>query len=91
MHTGPRLAKALPLGPVPAKSMRVEYGSMECALEIVDDVHDAINHIHKFGSSHTEVVVTENGQCPFFDFSALLFCRTDWISCCLQRTLLIIS
>ena len=28
-------------------------------MELVDSMEDAIQHIHKFGSSHTEVIVTE--------------------------------
>lgn len=29
-------------------------------MELVDSMEDAIQHIHKWGSSHTEVVVTED-------------------------------
>ena len=61
-HPGPRLAKSLKFGPSEAKSMRVEYGDLECAVEVVDDVDGAIHHIHRFGSSHTDVIVTENGE-----------------------------
>lgn len=60
IHAGPRLLKHLKFGPPPASSMRVEYGALECAVEIVDDVTDAINHIHNYGSSHTDTIVTEN-------------------------------
>ena len=48
-------------GPPPAKSMRTEYGSLECTVEIVDDVDGAMQHIYKYGSSHTDAIVTENG------------------------------
>ena len=65
MHAGPRLARALPFGPVPAKSLKVEYGGLECAMEIVDDVEDAIRHINVHGSSHTDSIVTENGRLLF--------------------------
>ncbi|XP_065071424.1 delta-1-pyrroline-5-carboxylate synthase-like isoform X4 [Rhopilema esculentum] len=59
VHAGPRLAKALPFGPVPAKSLKVEYSSLECAMEIVDDVEDAIRHINEHGSAHTDAIVTD--------------------------------
>ena len=29
-------------------------------IEIVKDVYDAIDHIHKFGSGHTDVIVTDD-------------------------------
>ncbi|XP_070539725.1 delta-1-pyrroline-5-carboxylate synthase-like isoform X2 [Ptychodera flava] len=59
-HPGPRLAQSLKFGPAEAKSMRAEYSGLECAIEIVEDVCEAIDHINKFGSSHTDSVVTEN-------------------------------
>lgn len=61
IHAGPKLATQLTFGPPPAKSMKHEYGSLECCIEVVSDIEAAIEHIHKFGSSHTDVIVTENG------------------------------
>ncbi|CAH1258090.1 ALDH18A1 [Branchiostoma lanceolatum] len=60
INAGPLLAKALRFGPREAKSMKVEYGGLECCVEAVDGVEDAIKHIHNFGSSHTDVIVTNN-------------------------------
>lgn len=65
IYGGPRLVSQLKFAPPPAKSMKIEYGALECAIEIVDNVEDAINHIHKYGSSHTETIVTENGNSSF--------------------------
>jgi gamma-glutamyl phosphate reductase len=31
-------------------------------MEVVDDVDDAINHINKYGSSHTDTIITEDGM-----------------------------
>lgn len=62
IHAGPRLSNHLTFGPPPAKTMRHEYGALECCIEVVSDLNDAIDHIHKFGSSHTDVIVTENGE-----------------------------
>lgn len=62
IHAGPRLASQLTFGPPPARSMKHEYGALECCIEIVKDMDEAIDHIHKFGSSHTDVIVTENGK-----------------------------
>ena len=40
--------------------MNVEYSGLECAVEVVDDVTDAMAHIHKYGSSHTDVIISED-------------------------------
>ena len=42
--------------------MKLEYGQLECAMELVSDVDDAIRHIHAHGSSHTDTIITENGK-----------------------------
>lgn len=60
IYSGPKLNQKLTFGPPAAKSLRHEYGSLECCIEIVKDVDEAINHIHTFGSGHTDVIVTEN-------------------------------
>lgn len=52
--------KTLPLAPAPARSMKKEYSGLECAMEVVRNVEEAIDHIHQFGSSHTDVIVTDN-------------------------------
>lgn len=62
IHAGPKLSKNLTFGPPAARSMRHEYGSLECCIEVVKDLNEAVDHIHEFGSSHTDVIVTENGK-----------------------------
>lgn len=64
IHAGPRLLSQLKFGPPPASAMNIEYCGLECAMELVDDVEDAISHIHKYGSAHTDSIITENGQYP---------------------------
>jgi hypothetical protein len=71
VHPGSRLARALPFGPTPAMSLRKEYSALECTMEVVDDVNDAINHINKYGSAHTDTIVTEDGM--------LLLCKSNVI------------
>lgn len=63
IHAGPKFASYLTFSPSEVKSLRTEYGDLELCIEVVDSVQDAIDHIHKYGSSHTDVIVTENGQC----------------------------
>ncbi|XP_068585474.1 delta-1-pyrroline-5-carboxylate synthase isoform X1 [Cebidichthys violaceus] len=60
IHAGPRFASYLTFSPSEAKSLRTEYGDLECCIEVVDSMQEAVDHIHKYGSSHTDVIVTEN-------------------------------
>lgn len=62
LNSGPALTQMLTFGPPPAKTMKHEYGALECCIEVVKNVDSAIEHVHKFGSSHTDVIVTENAE-----------------------------
>ena len=42
------------------KDWETEYLSPTISVKIVDGVEDAINHINKYGSSHTDSIVTKN-------------------------------
>jgi delta-1-pyrroline-5-carboxylate synthetase len=42
---------------IPAKQMKTEYGDLTCMVEIVDDMDEAIDWIHKYGSGHTEAII----------------------------------
>jgi len=55
---GPRTAESL--GLEPAVDMRMEYGDNTLCVEIVDDLDQAVAHIARYGSAHTEVVLTED-------------------------------
>lgn len=62
IYSGPKLNQSLTFGPPAAKSLKHEYGALEASIEVVKNLDDAIDHIHKFGSSHTDVIVTDNGK-----------------------------
>lgn len=62
LFSGPTLNQTLTFGPPAAKTMRHEYGALEACIEVVKSLDDAIDHVHKFGSSHTDVIITENGN-----------------------------
>lgn len=62
IYSGPVLNRYLTFGPPPAKSLRTEYSGLECTVEVVRSVNEAVEHIHKYGSSHTEAIITENSN-----------------------------
>ncbi|XP_011035353.1 PREDICTED: delta-1-pyrroline-5-carboxylate synthase-like [Populus euphratica] len=43
-----------------AQTFHHEYNSMACTVEIVDDEHAAIDHIHRHGSAHTDCIVADD-------------------------------
>jgi len=62
IYSGPRMAEQLTFGPPRAKSLKTEYGGLECTIEIVSGVEEAVEHIDTYGSGHTDVIVTQNEQ-----------------------------
>ena len=56
---GEAIKKLLPDAPA-APAPRHEYSSLDCTMEVVEDMEEAISHIHAHGSSHTDCIVTEN-------------------------------
>ncbi|KAL5517859.1 hypothetical protein EMCRGX_G003489 [Ephydatia muelleri] len=61
IHLGPRLSTLLSVG-CPASSLHKEYSGLECTVEVVKGVEDAVNHINTYGSSHTDTIVTEDAS-----------------------------
>ena len=41
---------------------KTEYLDSIISIKIVEDVNDAIKHITKYGSNHTESIITENKE-----------------------------
>uniref|UniRef100_A0A7R9TF78 Delta-1-pyrroline-5-carboxylate synthase n=1 Tax=Prasinoderma coloniale TaxID=156133 RepID=A0A7R9TF78_9VIRI len=55
-------AQDLGLKPAEASSLHHEYGDNRCTVEVVSGVEAAIEHAHRFGSGHTEMVITEDAE-----------------------------
>ena len=49
VNMGPKLNDMLVVGGNVAESMRVEYGDLECCIEVVADVNEAMDHIYRCG------------------------------------------
>src|SRR6056297_514863 len=48
--------------PATEEDWRAEYGDLELAIKVVDDVYDAVSHINENGSKPTESIVTEEAD-----------------------------
>lgn len=62
LHPGPRLSSLLPIQAGGVSSLRKEYGSLECSIEVVSGIDEAVKLINSYGSSHTDTIVTEDGK-----------------------------
>jgi len=62
LNIGPKLNELLPVAGTEATSLSKEYGDLECTVELVDGLTEAVDHIHAHGSAHTDVILTENSS-----------------------------
>lgn len=60
VYAGPRIRPKMTFPPETAEKLKHEYGELACTIEVVRDVYEAIDHIHKYGSGHTDVIVSED-------------------------------
>ncbi|XP_061996317.1 delta-1-pyrroline-5-carboxylate synthase isoform X1 [Rosa rugosa] len=60
LYGGPRASALLNIPEV--HSFHLEYSSLACTIELVDDVHAAIDHIHEHGSAHTDCIIAEDQE-----------------------------
>jgi glutamate-5-semialdehyde dehydrogenase len=54
------LAGSIPMSAATEENWCTEYGTLEMNVAIVDSVDAASEHIAKFGTKHTEAIITEN-------------------------------
>lgn len=56
------MASLLPFPETGCAPLHQEYGDLECSVEIVNNLQEAIDLINIHGSSHTDSVVTEDSK-----------------------------
>lgn len=44
------------------EEFHTEYLDMEISIKLVDSLDEAVNHINRFGSHHTDCILTENRE-----------------------------
>ncbi|MEZ4238717.1 MAG: hypothetical protein R3F59_21710 [Myxococcota bacterium] len=64
MRCGPRASRCTPartaLAATPAPALHHEYGDLACTVQVVDGLDAAMAHIERYGSRHTDVIVTRD-------------------------------
>ncbi|XP_073114727.1 delta-1-pyrroline-5-carboxylate synthase 1 isoform X3 [Elaeis guineensis] len=70
LYGGPRASIAFNIPR--AHSFHHEYNSMACTVEIIDDVHAAIDHIQHYGSAHTDCIVAKD-----LEVAETFLCQVD--------------
>ena len=58
---GPEAMK-LGLCDTPVEKFKCEYGDLTCMVEVVENVDQAIDWIHQYGSGHTECIVCDDSS-----------------------------
>ena len=62
IYSGPSLASKLTFGPPETDNLKHEYSDLACTVEVVSSAQAAIDHIHKYGSGHTDAIITEDKE-----------------------------
>jgi glutamate-5-semialdehyde dehydrogenase len=57
-----RTAQIIDVQPANEQDWRTEYLDFILSIKVVDDVRDAVGHINRYGSRHTDAIVTDNRQ-----------------------------
>ncbi|PSN57805.1 Delta-1-pyrroline-5-carboxylate synthase [Blattella germanica] len=71
IYSGPSLSKQLTFGPPPAKTLKKEYSALECTIEVVKGIQEAVDHIHSFGNQKAKYFQTQvDSACVFHNASS---------------------
>lgn len=57
-----RTQQIIPVTPATEQDWKTEYLDYIWSIRVVDDVQEAIGHVNRYGSGHTETIVTNNAR-----------------------------
>ncbi len=61
VHGCPKICELVTYAvPVTEKELECEFLSLDMAVKLVDDIDDAISHIRRYGTGHTEAIITND-------------------------------
>lgn len=58
----PRTVQIIPVTPAAEEDWKTEYLDYKISIKIVDSLDEAIDHINKYGSGHTDSIITGNKE-----------------------------
>jgi glutamate-5-semialdehyde dehydrogenase len=58
----PMIDEAATVFPVKPEDYDTEWLSLNCSIKLVDDMHDALDHIERHGTGHSEAIITSSTE-----------------------------
>lgn len=62
LGAAPRPGQFTPMAEAAEKDWGTEYLALILAVKVVENIEEAIEHITKYGTKHTEAIITENPE-----------------------------
>jgi len=56
----PKTQEIIPVSPAAEEDWKTEYLDYKLSIKVVDDIHEAIDHINTYGSGHTDSIITDD-------------------------------
>ncbi len=82
---GGPIAMSLGLTDQAVLDFHTEYSELKLSVEIVDSVQQAVEHINRWGSGHTECIVSENQETANYFIQQVSVQCVQCVQCVLLR------